>query len=159
MYYLATQDEAALVKLEELADKYRLEGYSANEFDRFFSIYNKHRTLITYSLISALIFLIVLISVQRLRFHSKPYAAWAMLIVLSIVCFSHLNFGEGHSKAIVANNNTYLMDGPSAGASVVSIVRDGHRLTVIGKKDVWLKVQWGDSEAYIKENNLLPVKL
>ncbi len=51
------------------------------------------------------------------------------------------------------------MNGPSAGASVISIVRDGHRVQVLGKEDVWLKVQWGEGVAYIKENNLLPVKL
>jgi hypothetical protein len=159
IYYIASQDEAALVKLEELADKYRLEGFARSEGDQIFSIYNGNRTRITFALILVVVFLIVLMSVQRFRFHAKPYAAWVMLIIVSVACFAHLNFGEGNSKAIIANTNTYLMDGPSAGASVVSIVRDGHRVTVLGKEDVWLKVQWGEDEAYVKENNVLPVKL
>ncbi|HEU5289655.1 MAG TPA: SH3 domain-containing protein [Cyclobacteriaceae bacterium] len=159
LYYLATRDESALSKLEELADKYRLEGYEPSQLDKMMSIYQQYRNLITLCLISAIIFLMVFMIVQRLRFHSKPYAAWGMLITLSIIFLVHTNFSERYSKAIITTNNTYLMNGPSAGASVISIVRDGHRVQVLGKEDVWLKVQWGDRVAYIKESNLLPVKL
>ncbi len=159
LYYLATQDDDAPDKLEELADKYRLEGYSTSEVDRIFSIYHQNSNRITLGLIAVFIFLLTLIGVQRLRFQAKPYATWTMLLVLSVIFLIHLNYSNGYSKAIIVNNNTYLMDGPSSGASVVSIVRDGHRVNVIGRKDVWLEVQWGQSVAYIKETNLLPVKL
>ena len=159
LYYLSTQDESALTKLEELADKYRLEGYAPSQLDKALAIHNQYRNLITACLISAVIFLMVLTTIQRLRFHSKPYAAWVIMITVSLIFLVHLNFSEGYSKAIIAHNNTYLMNGPSAGASVISIVRDGHRVRVLGKEDVWLRVQWGDGVAYIKETNLLPVKL
>lgn len=159
LYYLSTQDEAALTKLEELADKYRLEGYAPSQMDKVMALYNEYRNLITLCLVAAFIFLITLMGVQRLRFQTKPYAVWTALIVLAIIFFAHFNFTEGYSKAIIATNNTYLMDGPSAGASVISIVRDGHRVQVLGRKDVWLRVQWGDGEAYIKDTNLLTVKL
>lgn len=159
LYYLATQDETALVKLEELADKYNLDGYKPSELDKAYAIYNRYKDLITMSLGAVLVFLVTLMAVQRLRFHSKPYAAWGIFLVISAALLVHLNFSDRHSKAIIANNNTYLMSGPSAGASVVSIVRDGHRVEVLGRKDVWVRVAWGESEVYIKENNLVPVKL
>lgn len=159
LYYLATQDETAAVKMEELANKYRLEGYTTSEADRAFSIYQQNTMLITRGLMATFVFLLILIAIQRLRFHRKPYVALTLVAVLAITCLVHLNFNDHYSKAIVTNNNTYIMDGPSAGASVVSIVRDGHRLTVLGKEDVWLRVQWGESEAYIKENNLLSIEL
>lgn len=159
LYYLATRDEEALVKLEELANKYRLEGYASTEVDRIFSIYCQHHTTITWSLGAAIFFLITLLAVQRLQFKSKPYAAWSILLIVSIIFFVHLQASEGYSKAIIINNNTYLMDGPSAGASVIGIIREGHRVNVTGKSDIWLRVAWGEKEAYIKESNLLPVKL
>lgn len=159
LYYIATQDEAAAAKLEELATKYKLEGYETSEADRAYSIYQQNTMLITLGLVASIFFLLTLIAIQRLRFHRKPYVAFASIIILAVVCSVHLYFNDHYSKAIVTNNNTYIMDGPSAGASVVSIVRDGHRLTILGKKDVWMRVQWGESEAYIKENNLVTVKL
>jgi hypothetical protein len=159
LYYLVTQDEAAAVKLEELANKYNLEGYTTGEFDRAFSIYQQNKFLITLGLMTVFVFLMILIAIQRLRFHRKPYVALTLIAILAIISLVHLNFNDFHSKAIVTNSNTYIMDGPSSGASVISIIRDGHRLTVLGKEDVWLRVKWGESEAYIKENNLVTVRL
>lgn len=159
LYYLASQDDTAPHKLAELADKYRLEGYTTSEVDKVLSTYHQYSNRIAIGLIAVSIFLLILISVQRLRFQAKPYATWAMLLVLSVVILFHLNFSNRYSKAIIVNNNTYLMDGPSSGASVVGIVRGGHRVNVIGREDVWLEVQWGQSVAYIKETNVLPVKL
>jgi hypothetical protein len=159
LYYVATRDQSAQAKLEELASKYRLEGYESSEIDRVFSLYDQYRNLITVSLASAFIFLFTLAVVQRLRYKTKPFAAWGVLTVVSIILFVHLNLGEPYKQAIITNSNTYLMDGPSAGASVITIVRDGHRVQILGKKDVWVKVSWGESEAYVKESNLIPVKL
>ena len=156
LYYLATQDESALIKLEELADKYRLEGYTPSQLDWVFSVYNQYRELITLGLISVFVFLLSLLGFLRFKLRERPYAVWGALVVLSILFLAHLNLGEGYSKAIIANNNTYLMDGPSSGSSVISVVRDGHRVQVLGKEDVWLKVQWGDGEAYIKETAYCP---
>jgi Bacterial SH3 domain len=159
LYYIATQDKAALRKLEELAEKYNLEGYTPSEFDRAFAIYREHKTLITLSLVSVLIFFAVLVTIQRLRFQSKPYVSWSILLIFSVILLAHLNFSERNPQAIIISNNTYLMNAPSAGASVISIVRDGHRVQVIGKEDVWLRVTWGDSEAYVKESSLQEVRL
>jgi hypothetical protein len=159
LYYVATQDKAASSKLEELAEKYRLEGYASSEFDRAFAVYEEHKTLLTLSLVSVLIFLGILVTIQRLRFQTKPYVAWSLLIIFSVILLAHLNLTERYPQAIIVKDNTYLMDAPSAGASVISVVRDGHRVQVMGKNDVWLKVKWGESEAYIKESNLQPIKL
>ncbi|HET9054902.1 MAG TPA: SH3 domain-containing protein, partial [Cyclobacteriaceae bacterium] len=62
-------------------------------------------------------------------------------------------------KAIIAKNNTYVMNGPSAGASVLTIVRDGHRVDVLSTHDIWTKIKIGDSEGYVRSSSLLPVKL
>lgn len=159
LYYIATQDKAVLAKMEEMAEKYNLEGYTPGEFDRVYAIYEESKTLITLSLVSALIFFTVLITIQRLRFHTKPYVAMTFLVLLSVMLLAHLNLGERYPQAIVVNNNTYLMNAPSAAGSVISIVRDGHRVQVLGKEDVWLRVTWGESEAYVKESNLKAVRL
>jgi hypothetical protein len=159
LYYQVTQDDGALVKLNEVADKYRLEGYATSEFDSLLSLYQQHKTYITVVFFSVLIFLLSLLLVQKFRYNSKPYGTWVFLFLFSVLLITHLNIEIGRSNAIISKNNTYLMDGPSGGASVISIVRDGHRVKIKGKKDIWVKVQWGEMEAYIKENNLLRLSL
>jgi uncharacterized protein YgiM (DUF1202 family) len=159
LYYIATRDAAAQSKLEEMANKYRLEGYNASETDRVISVYQQYSDLITISLTSLAVFFFLLSMIQGFRYHMKPYAAWSLLLFISVILVVHLKMGDRFSQAIIVNNNSYLMDGPSAGASVISVVRDGHRVHILGKEDVWLRISWGDSEAYIKESNLVRVKL
>jgi hypothetical protein len=159
LYYLETQDEAALVKLEEVAYKYRLEGYATSEFDNIFALYEKYRPTITLGIASIVVLMLAVVLVQRFRYHSQPIGSWVILLLFSIVFLAHLNFSVGHSNAIISKSNTYLMEGPSGGASVVSIVRDGHRVKIMGQKDVWTKVQWGDKEVFVKRTSLLPITL
>ena len=51
------------------------------------------------------------------------------------------------------------MDGPSAGASVISVVNEGHRVEVVGKTDVWYKVRWGEDEVFVRDHSLLTAGL
>ncbi len=159
LYYLATQDEDALVKLEELAIKNRLEGYATDEIDGLRSFYLTHRDLITYILLGIAIFALAIALTQRLAMKNKPVGEFVILCIVSALFILHISQQTIWAKAIVAKDNTYVMNGPSAGASVLSIVRDGHRVDVIGTQDVWTKIKIGGSEGYVRSSSLLPVKL
>lgn len=160
LYYEATQDQSVLQKMEELATRYRLEGFETDESDALFSLYFTHYNSITGVFLSILFVLVAIMVLISLRFKRKPVIAFSFVCLISVLFLLHLNVNLLRSHyAIVSTNNTYLMSAPSAGASVVSIVRDGHRVKVYGKKDVWVRAEWGGESVYIKESNLLPVHL
>lgn len=159
LYYLATQDEDALTKLEELAVKNRLEGYATNEIDGLRSFYLTHRDLITYILLGVALLAFAIALTQRLAMKNKPVGEFITLCLVAALFILHISQQAMWAKAIIAKNNTYVMNGPSAGASVLAIVRDGHRVEVMGTQDVWTKVKIGESEGYVRSANLLPVKL
>lgn len=159
VYYLATQDDAVPNKLEELAQKNNLEGYSASEADSIRAAYLKYHTLIAIILTALAALTIAIAAVQRILFKRKPVGEFVALCLLGVVFFVHVSQSSRWSQAIIVKNNTYIMNGPSAGASVISIVRDGHRVSTLGEHDVWTKVSWGEKEGYIRTTSLLPVKL
>lgn len=159
LYYLATQDQDVLKKLEELATKNRLEGFTTDETDRFISFYLTHRKLITYGLLALASILGAIAILHRLKFKNRPVGEFIALTCVTVLFVLHISQQALWEKAIISKNNTYLMNGPSAGASVVSIVRDGHRVEVLGKKDVWTRIKLGESEGYVRTSSLLPVKL
>lgn len=159
LYYLATQDEDALVKLEEVASKNRLEGYSTDETDKFLSFYLTHYSLITWILVAIAMLALAIALTQRLLFKHKPVGEFVCICIVSVLCLLHLSQQSLWEKAIIAKDNTYVMSGPSAGASVIMIARDGHRVSILGRTDVWTKVKLGESEGYIRNSSLLPVKL
>jgi uncharacterized protein YgiM (DUF1202 family) len=85
--------------------------------------------------------------------------AFAALTFFVAVLFVHLNFGDKLDLGIIAEANTFIMTGPSPGADVIERVGEGHRIEVLGKKDVWLKVRWNGEVAYVRERSVLPVGL
>lgn len=87
------------------------------------------------------------------RFPGMVYVG-LLLVLLLLNNFAH----EG-KLAIVTASDTYLMKGPSAGADVVEVVSKGHRVEVLGQKDVWVKILWNGHEAFIKSFNLKPIQL
>jgi hypothetical protein len=146
--------------MAELATKHRLEGFETDESDTVISWYDMHTTKV--SMILLVLIGMVYISLLWIKLKAKraPIVSFSLLIILSVILILHLNSSFFRNQyAITSTSNTYLMDAPSAGASVVSIVRDGHRIRTGAKKDVWVQAEWGDKTVYIKESSLMPVHL
>lgn len=159
LYYQATNDKQALYKMEEIAEKNKLEGYASTETTRLFTLLRENYFRIGAILGAIIIFLFALLIYYRVRLHQKPYFTAFMLLLVMGVLFMHVNFSQQMSTGVVTNPSTYVMSGPSAGASVVSIVGEGHKLEITGKEDVWMKVRWLNKDAYIKQNSILPLQL
>ncbi|MDQ2657905.1 MAG: SH3 domain-containing protein [Bacteroidota bacterium] len=159
LYHIATGDEDVLKEIDELATKFNLRGYEITDSDRFRTFYHNYRLPISLSLAALMIFFLCLMFYIRTRLHKKPIGPAITLAAISLLLLAHLYYGNNRSSAIIAANTTYIMDGPSAGASVVDIVSDGHRVQILGKKDVWMKIRWDDQVAYVKENAVRPVRL
>ena len=151
LYYIATNDKQALYKMEEVAEKNKLEGYTSTEASRLFNVLKENYTRITTILGALIIFLFTLLLYYRFRLHQRPYFTAFLLLIVSGVLFLHINFTLHNSRGIVTDSSAYLMSGPSAGASVVSVVGEGHQLEITGQEDVWLKVRWMDKDVYVSK--------
>ena len=158
LYYLATKDKSVLEKMEELASKYSLEGYESTDADRLLSFYQDYHMPVSIAL-TVIIFFFLSLAVYLKRRKQHLVAAVIMMVFLVVALGIHVNLGEQISTGIVSQPNTYLMEGPSSGASVISVIPAGHRVEIIGKRDVWLKIHWNGQTAYVKENKLLPIAL
>lgn len=158
LYYLATSDKAVLEKMDELATKFNLDGYATSGGDLALSFYHDYHIPISLALAALAVFCMTLTMFWK-RKGKRTVATGAFLVIVLIVLLVHVNMGENILTGIIGESNTYLMDGPSAGASVVSVIAEGHRMEIIGKVDVWYKVKWNDNTAFVKDNNLLPVRL
>jgi hypothetical protein len=159
LYFLATHDKTALEKMNELATKYNLEGYETSETDHFLIFYQDHHLAISAALFALMIFMFSLMIYTRTRLKRRPVVSFTFLVIAIALSGTHLYYGSKREAGIVTQPSTYIMSGPSAASPVVEIIGDGHRVEVIGKKDVWLKIKWNDDIAYVKKNTLLPIRL
>ena len=159
LYYIATNDKSVLEKMDDMATKFDLHGYETTDTDRFWSFYLDNHLYVSIALAALMVLMVSIMYHTRMRLHARPITSGIAVAALAILLFVHLQYGSIRSRAIISQATTYLMDGPSPGASVIAIVGDGHRVEVLGKKDVWLKIRWDEDVAYVKENSLKPLKL
>jgi hypothetical protein len=159
LYFIATHDEAALDKMKELASKYNLEGYEASETDKLLTSYYDNYNNISFAVLALLVLAFALTFFTRFRLRRKPVISFALVAFFGATLFIHLFYGERIQTGIITNSSTYLMTGPSSAANVIEIINDGHKVEVIGQKDVWLKIKWAGDVVYVKRNTVVPIRL
>ncbi len=159
LYYEITHDQSALAKMEDMATRYNLAGYEYNKTDYTLAIIAENKTAIITGLASICLVLLALMIYTIRRKKIKPYISFSFFILTAILLISFANRDLSPPNGIVQNAPAYLMSGPSPGAKVVAIINEGNRLPIRGHHDVWVKVKWHDGYAYLKENQVLEVKL
>jgi hypothetical protein len=159
LYYLASRDKTAVYKMEELADKYKLWGYTTTDASWVLSFYHDYYGYISITLTALAVFLLSLMFYIKMRRKQTPVATLVCMVLLMMAFGYHLYVGDEVEEAIITSPHAYLMDGPSAGATMIDVVGDGHRVEVIGRHDVWLKIQWDNVSGYVRNNALQPVTL
>ena len=157
-YYKVTHDEQAMEKIVELSTRYKLEGYEASSFSGIIDKLNRYQLQI-YGVFAAGLILFLSIIVVKKRSGTHPQGAILGMIVWASLFLVQINVLTPSHYGIVGQPATYLMSGPSAGASVVAIIEEGHQLKIEGKEDVWLRVEWLDKVAFIKEDRVLQTQL
>jgi len=157
-YYLVTNDKAVLEKMEDLSTKFNLRGYEYTDSTLVLSLYQDYRGYISIVLAAFSVFFLSLLFFWRKRGKRLAAAAFCLFVIIALFTV-HINFGEKISTGIIGEPNTFLMDGPSPGASVISVVNEGHRLEITGKQDVWYRVKWNENTVWVRDHSLLTVGL
>lgn len=153
-YYLKTADEEVWDQMTKLAEKNKLTGYNFTDTDLWLNYYNKYYFQITLVTIALTVLLVALLIRQKRNEKPLYFPAASLILVLLILVYI-VNSRDEQELGIINEGSTYLMAAPSAGASVVEVVKEGHRVAILGKEDVWIKILWNGTPAFIRENHLL----
>lgn len=159
LYYLTTFNKRVLKKMENLADKNKLSGYNYDDVEFFLNIYQKYQLQADLLVVSFVLLSFGLMLFGKRTRKINPTSAGFVYIGLLLLLFVINNFARERTKAIIISSEVYLMDGPSPGADVVEVISEGHRVDIIERDDVWVKISWNDDYAYIKTFDLKPIEL
>ena len=159
MYASLTNDAQAGEKIKELAAKNNLEGYNdPYSKEQITRILREQKLPITGALVAVTILLASIMAYQKSK-NKKPMVTGLVLTLFLSLLFWQINFSEAHPAGIIAASNTYIMEGPSAGSSVVAVAAEGHKLAIEGRYDIWLKVRWNGKDAFVNNHAVLPLTL
>ncbi len=155
LYQANTNDQAVGDKMEELAAKFNLTGYEYSDNNMAMSVFRKFRLYLSIALGVFAIFLMSIALYIKYGMNENVVAPVVVIVTALIALLVNVNSGSSFSSGIVSHPRTYVMAGPSSGADVIAVIDEGHRFNLIGRKDVWLKINWNGETAFVKENNLL----
>ena len=80
------------------------------------------------------------------------YGAYLLLLA------TYLHLLRPAPAGLVSRAGAALMAGPGASAAWLSTAALGDRLPVLGREDIWYRVQWQQRVAYVRASNLLVVE-
>lgn len=153
-YYELTRSNLALSKINEIAKAQGLMGYDVTDLDFVMSWYSMHYDLILIGFMSVL-FSLLFLQVFR-RFKGKDFSTGAMTwqLIFGIGLAIVVNYPFVTPQAIISEPSTYLMKGPSAGAPMLEIISQGHKVKILDEGQIWTKIEWRDAEAYVRTGSL-----
>ena len=154
LYYLETNDEPTLKKMNDLATKNNLKGYEFGGFEMLVRYYHIFFYQILFSIAGITVLLLGWVGYLRFVKNKFNYRPAITIIALSGILFYLVNFSQSNNLGIIETPNCYLMSGPSSSSDVIDIVKAGHRVQIIDHNDVWLKIKWDGKTAYTKEKNI-----
>ncbi|MCF6351550.1 MAG: hypothetical protein L3J06_00925 [Cyclobacteriaceae bacterium] len=153
-YYLATNNDLALTKMEKLAKEKELVGYETNDLNFIRSLYYKHFQWLVIGIFFVTLTLFAFFIIQLKKFNKTPPVTSFFMLSALIGLFLLINFGKDYNEALIIKNNTFVMAGPSAGADVLDIINKGNKIEINREQDVWLQIEWQGKKGYIKNNNV-----
>src|SRR3981189_57542 len=109
LYYLATHDPQALVKIEEMAARNKLEGYSDSDSARLWTVMKENHAQLLAALLSICVFLFALLFYQKVKQKRKPTATAAVLLFFLALLFAQGYLLQTKVQGIIASAPTYLM--------------------------------------------------
>ncbi|HOY95516.1 MAG TPA: SH3 domain-containing protein [Catalimonadaceae bacterium] len=153
-FYLFQPENDVKIKIEEMANQNKFQGYSIDEADYAYFLYRTYGPLVEKSLFGMAIALFLFLAYRKIKGVSLGYSPVFTLLFLAASAY-FFNFSLPYKRAIVSDEKIFMMSGPSAGSSVVAMLDKGHRLEWTGEEDIWYEVKWNEKKGWVKKTGLL----
>ena len=64
---------------------------------------------------------------------------------------------KGSAEGIVLYNNTFIMNNPSSGSDVYSLIKKGEKIKIINESEIWYEVKINEQNKFIRKKNILKI--
>jgi len=151
-YYDQNPNPRVITKIKALTEQSNLFGYELDDSDRFLKfLTDLQEELTSVFSILLVVSLILLVAFRKKVDHPKYYFPSILFLLLT---FISNNFLFQASTGIVTGSPTLIMEKPTAGGKLLSVVDPGHRVIIKSSKDIWYEVNWGGKKVFIKKEHI-----
>ena len=154
VYFDRHPDDAVLRKMNEIARANNLNGYETDDLNYFYLFYRKYGTYVLLFLLipGGYVFSVLMLKLVRKQ-PVDQRQKWVVLFYL-VLLLLFVNLPEGVQSGITSRDRVLLRTDPSAAAPVSEVIGRGHKVNILGSKDIYLRVLWRNELYYIRRDNV-----
>ncbi|GAB4042654.1 tetratricopeptide repeat protein [Spirosoma litoris] len=154
VYFDRHPDDAVLRRMSDIARANNLSGYETDDLNYFYLFYRKYGIyFLLFLLIPAgYVFSVLLLKVVKKE--AIPGRQKWIIFVYLLLLLIFTNLPEGVQSGITRHDRVLLRTDPSAAAPVVEVIGRGHKLNILGTKDIYLRVLWHNELYFIRRDNV-----
>ena len=147
-------DERVESFLKEIVNENKLENYENSDFDNFILIFSSYK----FYLICLLLFSVcILCSINGFYFFKKrKLVAIKPIFIMLLIILISINI-NGEKEGIIQFDDVFVMNDPSSGADLHSILKRGEKVNIIGEDKIWYEIKIGKESKFIRKKNLLVI--
>ena len=146
-HYYQTHNKETSTKIKSIAKKNELIGFEQNDLSLILNVYNKNIYLIHSLLVVFLVLYLFIGKKKDISYHIR-------FMIISVLVLAIMNFNLTKKQGIVDQDNTYIMNGPSSGSDVYSIIKKGNKLKISKEYSIWYEVIFENKKKYIRKKNI-----
>ena len=146
-HYYQTHNKETSTKIKSIAKKNELIGFEQNDLSLILNTYNKNIYLIHSILVIILVLYLIIGGKKDINYHIR-------FMIISVLVLAIMNFNLTKKQGIVDQDNTYIMNGPSSGSDVYSIIKKGNKLKISKQYSTWYEIIFENKKKYIRKKNI-----
>lgn len=154
VYFERHPEDVVLRKMSDVARANNLNGYETDDLNYFYLFYRKYGTyfLIFLFIPAGYVFSVLIVKVVRKQ--TVPLRQKWVLLLYLLMLLIFINLPEGVQPGITHSDRVLLRTDPSAAAPVAEVIGRGHKVNILGSKDIYLRVLWHNELYFIKRDNV-----
>ena len=146
-HYYQTHNKETSTKIKSIAKKNELIGFEQNDLSLILNAYNKNIYLIHSILVIILVLYLIIGGKKDINYHIR-------FMIISVLVLAIMNFNLTKKQGIIDQDNTYIMNGPSSGSDVYSIIKKGNKLNISKEYSTWYEIIFENKKKYIRKKNI-----
>lgn len=154
VYFSRHPDDAVLRKMNDIARANNLSGYETDDLNYFYLFYNKYGTYLLLFLLVPAGYVFGVLVLKGVRRQPVPIRQKWVLLLYLMALLLFVNLSDGIESGITSRDRVLLRTDPSAAAPVVEVIGRGHKLNILGGRDIYIRVLWHNAFYYVRRDNV-----
>ena len=154
VYFERHPDDAVLRRMNDIARANNLSGYETDDLNYFYLFYRKYGIYFLIFLLIPAGYVFSVLLVKQVRKEEVPRRQKWIVFVYLLLLLVFTNLPEGVQSGITSHDRVLLRTDPSAAAPVVDVIGRGHKVNILGTRDIYLRVLWHNQLYFIRRDNV-----